>query len=672
MSAEKEPGFAKPGSLNNSQPTRKGTGTNSTEPAIPMPDPPPCVTIYPYPDENGRPLFRVKRREPGTDGRSKSFTQQRYVKDFGWTNGVKGVRRVLYRLPEVIAAVKAGRPIVLCEGEKDVDELVRLGYVATCNAGGAGKWKPEYSETLRGADVTIWADDDDAGMSHARMVHDGLIGKAKSIRVVKAKFGKDAYDHFAAGHTLSDAVPVPPSALPPPTPAGRAAPPSAESALVMSAVLARVLGVLAAGGPTSPPPQPGGDYAVCCPVHDDATPSATVKAGSDRPVIFCCHRGCTQEQFIAAMVEAGIPLADLMDTKRPIASKELVAEVERCMSSLDASADDFYDELMTEDDMMRLPDPDYVVGQWFERGGYSVVYGDAGVGKTALLVSLAKSTSLGVPWMDCRTVRGAVLFMTGEGKNQIQARLKANGVSKKGDPIRFYETKDLSTSHGVAATVATVRRMELELGVKVQLIVVDPLMEYMSSDEIGEGMHLASRGLRALAILTETAVVVNHHTNAGGEKERGNKVLRQRALGMTFANKWNDAGDVDLIQDKLKNAREYAFRLSRRTGVDGIAFDLMDSMPRDEYSAERERMNASARDRKKQEEAEAEYDDMKPKLLSALRSRSAGMSESGLCKREMQGQGYGEQKFRASLHRMVRDGLVVVDGEGAGALYKAK
>ena len=53
--------------------------------------------------------------------------------------------------------------IYICEGEKDVEALERAGCAATCNAGGAGKWRPEYSEALAGANVIIVADRDEPG-----------------------------------------------------------------------------------------------------------------------------------------------------------------------------------------------------------------------------------------------------------------------------------------------------------------------------------------------------------------------------------------------------------------------------------------------------------------------------------------------------------------------------
>ena len=79
----------------------------------------------------------------------------------GWIWKTGDVRRVLYRLPEVHEAIATGRTILPVEGERDVESLRKIGIVATCNPGGAAKpgqkpkWRPEYSEALRGANIIV-------------------------------------------------------------------------------------------------------------------------------------------------------------------------------------------------------------------------------------------------------------------------------------------------------------------------------------------------------------------------------------------------------------------------------------------------------------------------------------------------------------------------------------
>ncbi|MEU7384932.1 toprim domain-containing protein [Streptomyces sp. NPDC042207] len=115
-------------------------------------------------------------------------------------DGNRLVPLVPYLLPELLTAKEKDRVIWIAEGEKDVHALVDHGLEATCNAGGAGKWTREHAAYLEGADVTIVADRDAKGREHAIAVVDTLRGLARSVYVVQARTGKDAYDHFAAGH----------------------------------------------------------------------------------------------------------------------------------------------------------------------------------------------------------------------------------------------------------------------------------------------------------------------------------------------------------------------------------------------------------------------------------------------------------------------------------------
>lgn len=159
--------------------------------------------IYRYTDEQGNVLFEAVRF-PG-----KKFRQRHWEGD-EWVWNLDGVRRVLYRLPEVIAGVVAGRTVYVCEGEKDAEALIAAGRVATCNPMGAGKWRPEYAEFLRGANVIIVADRDEPGRNHAEAVKNSLQGIANAIYVVQAKTGKDAADHLAAGHAVEEFMPLRP------------------------------------------------------------------------------------------------------------------------------------------------------------------------------------------------------------------------------------------------------------------------------------------------------------------------------------------------------------------------------------------------------------------------------------------------------------------------------
>ena len=138
----------------------------------------PIIATYDYANESGVLLFQVVRLVP------KDFRQRRPNGTGGWTWRLGKTPRVLYRLPELRDAVAGERLVIVVEGEKDADNLHKLGFTATCNAGGANKWRAEYNESLRDADVVIIGDNDDPGRAHVAHVASSLHGVARRVRVL--------------------------------------------------------------------------------------------------------------------------------------------------------------------------------------------------------------------------------------------------------------------------------------------------------------------------------------------------------------------------------------------------------------------------------------------------------------------------------------------------------
>ena len=167
------------------------------------------VAQYVYQSENGEPLVRVSRYS------TKEFRQEHWDADTkAWVSGIGSTRRVLYRLPEVSAAVSRGVPVYILEGEKDVDNFraTVTGAVATTLLGGAGKWRDSYAEPLVGAHVVVVPDRDDPnpktgrrpGVEHAELLLDKLRGWVDSISIRWPREGKDFTDHINAGYGLDD------------------------------------------------------------------------------------------------------------------------------------------------------------------------------------------------------------------------------------------------------------------------------------------------------------------------------------------------------------------------------------------------------------------------------------------------------------------------------------
>lgn len=155
------------------------------------------VKTYDYRDENAVLVYQVCRYEP------KGFTQRRVNPAYNpkmpidretnpqFIYNMDGVRRVLYRLPELMRDIKANpkRMVFIVEGEKDVDLMRDNQIVSTTMPGGALKWDTSYNEFFRGCNVCVIADNDPVdssigfspGKRHAEMVAKSLTGIAAQV-----------------------------------------------------------------------------------------------------------------------------------------------------------------------------------------------------------------------------------------------------------------------------------------------------------------------------------------------------------------------------------------------------------------------------------------------------------------------------------------------------------
>lgn len=286
---------------------------------------------YVYTDENGERVFRVVRRP------DKHFFMERW-KDGKWVKGVDGVKRPLYNAQAVAAA---GRKVVwLTEGERDADALNDLGLIATTNSGGAGKWRDEYSHELLGARYLNFVyDNDEKGRAHALQVEASLKACGVSVRMMRAKEGKDATDHLAAGYTIAQFVRERPQPSENAKPPGGASKGSAGAQSVSPGAqtgLEKLLGRLTmyAHAHNRPPPLVSGDgWDFSCPSHDDSNPSLSVKAGAgdEQPVVLHCQAGCETEDVLKAI---GLTWKDVMADRpsggsswQPIDVAEIVAGI---------------------------------------------------------------------------------------------------------------------------------------------------------------------------------------------------------------------------------------------------------------------------------------------------------------------------------------------------------
>lgn len=139
------------------------------------------VATYDYRDENGELISQSVRYKP------KHFSQRRSDGNGGWISGkgcMEGVKRVPYRLSELLKT----KTVFVTEGEKDCDNLRKLGLTATTNNAGAGLWTDDLSKYFRDDQhITILPDNDKPGRDHAQKVAQSLQDHVASIKILELK-----------------------------------------------------------------------------------------------------------------------------------------------------------------------------------------------------------------------------------------------------------------------------------------------------------------------------------------------------------------------------------------------------------------------------------------------------------------------------------------------------
>ncbi|MEN3054132.1 MAG: AAA family ATPase [Candidatus Methanosuratincola petrocarbonis] len=150
--------------------------------------------LYDYCDEEGKLLYQKVRFYP------KRFAFRRPTPDGSFVWDAKGVRRVLYNLPEV----KKAEEVWIVEGEKDADRLIKEGFAATTNDAGAGKWDPNYAKALKDKVLRIVPDNDEPGQKHAELVAFSTFRYAREIKLLKLPEEYKDVSEYLAERSIED------------------------------------------------------------------------------------------------------------------------------------------------------------------------------------------------------------------------------------------------------------------------------------------------------------------------------------------------------------------------------------------------------------------------------------------------------------------------------------
>ncbi len=145
------------------------------------------VTAYVYTDEAGSNLYRKVRCKTQDPSRPKFFYFERWENNIwrgkrpGEENILDGVRIVPYRLEYWFGK----STVILCEGEKDADNVHALGWVTTSSPFGHNNWPPSITPCFKDKLVFILYDVDHDGNNYPEKIAATLYGTAREIRICR-------------------------------------------------------------------------------------------------------------------------------------------------------------------------------------------------------------------------------------------------------------------------------------------------------------------------------------------------------------------------------------------------------------------------------------------------------------------------------------------------------
>jgi DNA-binding MarR family transcriptional regulator len=299
-------------------------------------------------------------------------------------------------------------------------------------------------------------------------------------------------------------------------------------------------------------------------------------------------------------------------------------------------------ELLSIADLARLPPPEWLVESILPRGGFSVLFGPSGTGKSFLALDWSLCVAAGLAWYGRQACEGGVLYVAAEGVAGLYPRVAAWLDARNQSPPDAIRFVPAAINLLYPVDVDRAREAITRMPHPPALIVIDTMARSMvGGDENAArdvGMFIAS--VDELRRDTGAASLIVHHTGKNGEDERGSSALRGAADALLALKP--DGASLRLECVKAKDAEPFdPWRLHLQTALKSCVLALGTNSGR-LSTAEREILDSVS----------ASFG-TKPASATAIRDAS----------------GVAKSSFYRSLKTLVDRGYIDTVGDGRGALY---
>ena len=219
--------------------------------------------------------------------------------------------------------------------------------------------------------------------------------------------------------------------------------------------------------------------------------------------------------------------------------------------------------IVSANEILTWPDPEYLVEGLVQVEGTSEVYGETGCGKTFVVLSWCMAIASGTPWLGRKVIQGPVIYVGAEGVGGLPKRLRALKAEHKVDalPADLYVIPRAvnlfslpSWSQETIQDTQEVLELCRKRNIHPCLVVFDTYARSMvGADENSAkdvGLVLANIDRIRLGLGTAT-MIVHHPGKTRGSSDRGSGALPASIDSKIRLTK--SSGNLTLVVEKQKN-----------------------------------------------------------------------------------------------------------------------
>lgn len=213
------------------------------------------------------------------------------------------------------------------------------------------------------------------------------------------------------------------------------------------------------------------------------------------------------------------------------------------------------EELLDITAIKALRPPEWLIENYLPKMSLCVMYGPSGGGKSFQAIDWGLSVAAGRHWFTSKVSQGPVIYIAGEGASGLGQRITAwqlDRSMKNADDLPFTARKKRPVNLMERDSVK--RFVEFVEDRKPALVIVDTLARAMQGgdENSARDMGVVIGNADWIKESLNCTVLLIHHTNKGGQSERGSGALRGAADSMLALAPEDET--VLLTVDKQKDA----------------------------------------------------------------------------------------------------------------------